>query len=129
MEKAIVCSGCRKLICEIGEDLNISLPITNPVKLENCFEIRSDMIMIPTPNGLGLSYKTHIVPVDAEDGPVTIFAVIDNIRYFKDMNDKGMRYERMLAEFHDIMLKNRAERSGLSVEKEMPKEPKGSLII
>jgi hypothetical protein len=40
-----------------------------------------------------------------------------------------MRYERMLAEFHDIMLKNRAERSGLSVEKEMPKEPKGSLII
>jgi hypothetical protein len=55
--------------------------------------------------------------------------MIDNIRWFDEMEDRGLKYDNMVAQFEEIMMQNRAQRAGLSMARNMPKESKGKLIL
>jgi hypothetical protein len=122
--QAIVSSGTRKLVCKIWDKASPG----NVYMLKDCYEFYSNMMLLPTPKGLGLSYKSTIVPVDIEEEPVDVLAMVDNIRFFHEMKDSGLKYTNMIAEYEDTMLKNRAGRANLSIERDMP-DGKGKLIL
>ena len=124
--KAIVNSGSRKLIGEL-ENRSHSPGDTAPVF--KAYELRSDMFLVPTPQGPITIHQNNIVYLDQEEGPVDIDVKIDNIRWFDEMEDRGLKYENMVAQFEEIMMQNRAQRAGLSMARNMPKEPKGKLIL
>jgi hypothetical protein len=126
VNKAIVNSGIRKLIGEL--DKRSSVP-GEFVTVFKAYELRSDMFLVPTQQGPITIGQNNIVYVDQEEGPVDIYAMIDNIRWFDEMEDRGLKYENMVAQFEEIMMQNRAQRAGLSMARNMPKEPKGKLIL
>jgi hypothetical protein len=124
--KAIVNSGSRKLIGEL--DSRDSKP-GDVVKVYGAYELRSDMFLIPTPQGPITITQNNVVPLDAEESPVNISICIDNIRWFDEMEGRGQKYENMIAGFEEIMMQNRAQRAGITTAKAMPKAPSGKLIV
>lgn len=119
--KAIVNSGNRRLIGEILESKDDIQPGDNVI-VHGAVELRSDIFILPTPQGPVSIQKTTIVPVDAEEYGVDILVKIDNIRWFEDMADRGRKYEAMVDDFENTMMQNRAHRSGLSVARNMPRQ-------
>lgn len=126
IRKAIVNSGSRKLIGEIycTESLDIY-----DNKVHNAYELRTDMFLVPTPQGPVTIVQNNIVPLDAEDGPVDITVHIHNIRWFDEMNDQGLKYENMIAQFEEIMMQNRAQRAGLTMARNVPKSQPSKIVL
>lgn len=122
---AIVNSGSRKLVCFV----NNSLKPGDIDIAENAFEFRTDLIVIPTPNGPGKMLDASVVPLDAEDKAVDIHCKIDNIRWFKDMEDKGQKYINMIEQLKQSLIATRAQKANISVAKTMPKQNQSSKII
>lgn len=127
--KAIVNSGNRRLIGEILEEKDDIQPGDNVI-VHGAYELRCDMFLLPTPQGPVGIQKTTVTPVDAEEEGIDILAKVDNIRWFDDMKDRGRKYENMISEFEDVMIQNRANRAGIAVARNVPKEPNnGSGLI
>jgi hypothetical protein len=124
--KAIINSGSRKLIGEL--DSRDSKP-GDVVKVYNAYELRSDMFLIPTQQGPITITQNNVVPLDVEETPVDIYACIDNIRWFDEMEGRGQKYENMIASFEEIMMQNRAQRAGITTARTVPKAPAGKLIV
>jgi hypothetical protein len=124
--KAIINSGSRKLIGELNSR---SFVPGDSVTVYKAYELRSDMFLVPTPQGPSTIPLNNVVFLDQEEGPVDIGASIDNIRWFDEMEDRGLKYDNMVAQFEEIMMQNRAQRAGLSMARNMPKEQKGKLIL
>lgn len=122
--KAIISSGNRKLIGEV-EDRTLT-PGQN-TKVHNAYELRCDMFMIPTQQGPIGIHKNTVVSIDAEETAVDICACIDNIRWFDEMQDRGQKYDLMVAEFEEIMMQTRAQRAGLVTARNVPQQPKIAL--
>lgn len=120
MKKAIVVSGCRKIIGEVPNGISLGQNVT----VSNAVEFRLDAVLVPTPDGrgLGLQHVPAIVPLDLEEKPVDIWVKVDNIRLFDDMEDKGRRYETMLSEFEQMLIQARAAKAGIIPANTMPKE-------
>jgi hypothetical protein len=114
--KAIVNSGNRKLIGDIEEKVNPG----DCVLVKGAYELRCDLFLIPTPQGMVTIHKNTVVPVDAEEEGVDISVKVHNIRYFEDMTDRGRKYDNMVAEFEDAMLENRAHRAGITPARNVP---------
>jgi hypothetical protein len=124
MSKVIINSGNRRLIGEVTEDLDDIQPGDNVI-VRKAYELRCDMFLMPSPQGMAIMNKTSVVPVDAEEEGVDILVKVDNIRWFEHMVDRGRKYENMVAEFEDVLMQNRAGRAGLAMAKNMPK-PQGN---
>jgi hypothetical protein len=124
--KAIVNSGSRKLIGEL--DSRDSKP-GDIVMVYKAYELRSDMFLIPTPQGPITITQNNVVPLDVEENPVDISVCIDNIRWFDQMEGRGQKYENMIASFEEVMMENRAQRAGLTTARNVPKAPAGKLIV
>jgi hypothetical protein len=124
--KAIINSGSRKLI---GELLNRESKPGDIVKVYSAWELRSDMFLVPTQQGPITISQNNIVPMDAEETAVDIDIVIDNIRWFDDMADKGLKYDNMIAQFEEIMMQNRAQRAGITTAKSIPKNNGGKILL
>ncbi len=124
--KAIINSGSRKLI---GELENRAFAPGDSVTVYKAYELRSDMFLVPTQQGPITIHQNNVVFLDQEEGPVDIEVSIDNIRWFDEMDDRGLKYDNMVAQFEEIMMQNRAQRAGLSMARNMPKEQKGKLIL
>lgn len=124
--KVIISTGNRKLIGEVvEEDLQ---PGDNTI-IKNAYELRCDMFLVPTQQGMGALNKTSIVPIDAEEEPVDILVKIDNIRWFKDMSDKGLKYENMIEEFEEMLVQSRAQRAGITPARNIPNSGGSGIII
>ena len=115
--KAIVNSGNRKLIGDIGDT---RVTPGDCVLVKGSYELRCDLFLVPTPQGMVSIHKNTVVPVDAEEEGVDISVVVHNIRYFEDMTDRGRKYDNMVAEFEDSMLENRAHRAGITPARSIP---------
>ena len=124
--KAIVNSGSRKLIGEL--ESRSSRP-GDSVTVFKAYELRSDMFLVPTQQGPITITQNNVVPLDVEEGPVDIYAIIDNIRWFDEMDDRGLRYDNMVAQFEEIMMQNRAQRAGLTMARNVPREPPPGKIL
>jgi len=124
--KAIINSGSRKLIGEL--DSRSSKP-GDIVTVFNAYELRSDMFLLPTQQGPITITQNNVTYVDADEDPVDIYANIDNIRWFDEMGDRGLKYENMVASFEEIMMQNRAQRAGLSMARNVPKAPPTKIIL
>ena len=124
--KAIINSGSRKLIGEL--DSRDSKP-GDVVTVYGAHELRSDMFLVPTQQGPITITQNNIVPLDSEEDPVDIYVCIDNIRWFDEMGDKGLKYDNMVSQFEEIMMQNRAQRAGLTMARSVPKAPAGKLVI
>lgn len=120
MKKAIVVSGCRKLVGEIFESVSPGENIT----VINAVEFRLDGFLVPTPDGRGMAiqYFPKLVPLDLEEKPIDIWVKVDNIRLFDDMEDKGRRYETMLSEFEQMLIQARAAKAGIISANTVPKQ-------
>jgi hypothetical protein len=123
--KAIVNSGCRKLIGKI--DTRNSKP-GDSVVVHSAYELRCDMFLLPTQQGPISIQQNNVVYLDSEESPVDICAVIDNIRWFDEMEDRGLKYDNMMLQFEDIMIQNRAQRAGITMAKSVPKQ-KSNIIF
>jgi hypothetical protein len=105
IEKAIICSGCRKLIGEIDYG-NYTLEW---IKVKNAYELKCELFVIPKyideygyTDKENIEQKNYITYVDAENEPVNILLLhVDSIRLFKDMKDKGETYEEMIRKFKE----------------------------
>ena len=126
VNKAIVNSGIRKLIGELDKRSCVPGEFVTVFK---AYELRSDMFLVPTQQGPITITQNNVVPLDVEEGPVDIYAIIDNIRWFDEMDDRGLRYDNMVAQFEEIMMQNRAQRAGLTMARNVPREPPPGKIL
>jgi hypothetical protein len=129
-KKAIIVSGCRKLIGTvdlINEDCKDLGECEVPglvVKIRDAVEFRIDGVLSPSPDGMGLMFQhiPAIVPLDLEEKPVDISVRVDSIRFFDEMEDKGRRYDSMLADFEQRLIQARAAKAGIIPANTMPKQ-------
>lgn len=119
MRKAIVSTGCRKVLCEVCGDIQPG-DITT---LKDCYELVTEFVTIPTHAGLLRNHTVSVMPVDAEDDKVDLEAKVDNIRYFDQMKDKGAKYVELIEQFEDQLIQSRAENAGIQVARNVPKSP------
>ena len=122
--KAIISSGNRKLIGELNDR---NLQPGQVTVVQNAYELRCDMFMLPTPQGPIGIHKNTVISLDAEESAVDISAMIDNIRWFDEMPDRGKKYDLMVAEFEDIMMQTRAQRAGIVTARDVPN--KSSILM
>jgi hypothetical protein len=124
--KAIIGTGSRKLIGELSKRDHYT---GSHVTVHNAYELRCDMFLLPTQQGPISIQQNNVVYLDAEESAVDIFVHIDNIRWFDEMEDRGLKYENMIGAFEDIMIQNRAQRAGISMARNVPKPSQSKLII
>jgi len=128
VKKVIVCSGCRRLIGEIETDSSVS-PGEN-VTLKKAAELHTEVLFMPSPDGrLGTSIQHFVLALDAEEDFVDISVRVDNIRFFDDMPDKGLKYENMMARFEQQITAHRAEKANIKMAHKMPNQQTKSPII
>jgi len=126
-KRAIVNSGSRKIIGDVEEFGDGPLPGPgNITTIKNAWELRCDMFLVPTPQGPIAMNKTSCVPIDAEEEETEITVMIDNIRYYDDMKDRGRKYELLIDEIKEVMLQTRANRAGIQTASQAPQAPQKS---
>jgi hypothetical protein len=114
------------LICLVNKGTNPG----DSVIAYGAYELRCDMYLIPTQDGPATIPQNSVVYLDAENSPVNINIKVDNIRFFDDMEDRGLRYDNMVAQFEEIVMQTRAQRAGLSVARNnAPKQTQGKILI
>ena len=133
--KAIVVSGCRKLVGSVCVLKDKPLPIPgDSVKMQNVFEFRHDVTLLPNPHapgGIAAVQSKGVLPLDCEEKGVDIAVKIDNIRWFDDMDDKGRKYEEMIADCEQALVYERAAKSNIVPARNMPTQDQntGKLIL
>jgi hypothetical protein len=126
MREAIVNSGSIRYVCEIADNATAG----NVHTIYNVYELRKDSFLIPTPSGPAVINQNSILPIDAEDDVVTsLECFVNSIRFFYQMPDKGANYENLLDTCQNMLIANRASRSGITLTKDMPSPKKSGLIV
>lgn len=133
--KAVVVSGCRKLVGTVYAPKDEPWPTPgDTVKMQNVFEFRHDVTLLPNPHapgGITAVQSKGVLPLDCEEKGVDIFVRIDNIRWFEDMEDKGRKYEEMIADCEQALVYERAAKSNIVPARNMPTQDQntGKLIL
>ena len=114
---AVIDSGTRRLVGKVVPQLAAG----DVAEVQEAVEMDAAVTRLPGPGGqMAVLYSPSLIPVDAEDGPVTIDVVIANIRYFTRMADKGNRYTLMYDNLLASITESRAKRAGISLASQMP---------
>lgn len=76
----------------------------------------------PSQVQLQMMSQNNVVPIDSEIDPVDIKVIkVDNIRYFDEMVDKGQKYLIMISQLEENIMKEKAEKAGISIAHNIPK--------
>jgi hypothetical protein len=102
---AIVVSGARTLICTVDDSVQEQDVIGDAVNLKGAYMLATDRFAFSNPMGYSMVLRDTAQFIDAETEAVDIWARVDSIRYFKNMQDKGEKYLDMINELKEYAKK------------------------
>jgi hypothetical protein len=119
---AVVDSGTRRLIGKVHPAVKPSEIVT----VEEAVELDCTITNLPGPQGQTVAvYSPSMKPIDIEKEPVKITAIVQNVRFFKDMRDRGQRYHAMYDNLLEQLEEVRARAAGIHRARGMPMPPGG----
>lgn len=91
--------------------------------VNNCYELHSHMAVIPVgPGQLAGSHQVNPTVLDGADGFVTLTVMVDGIRFFHEMSiDEATKYVRMREALEDAIQKSKAQKAGIMLAQQLPK--------
>lgn len=122
---AVVDSGTRRLVGKV-------LPKTTPgdvITVEEAVELDCTITNLPGQQGPIAVYSPSMKPVDVEREPIKVLALVQNIRFFHDMKDRGRRYGMMYDDLLNQLEEVRARAAGIQRARSMPTPPGGGGFV
>lgn len=121
---AVVDSGTRRLVGKVPIDTVAGMRVT----VEEAVELDCNITNLPGPQGTVAVYSPSMKPVDIERSPVKIEALVQNIRFFPEMKDRGQQLELMYQDLLEQLDEVRARAAGIQRARSMPRPPGGGFV-
>jgi hypothetical protein len=118
---AVIDSGTRRLVGQVLPPVSLG----GQIVVSNAVELETSITRIPHPQGLANLGQPIMIPLDLEDRPVTIQVLVNNIRWFDEMEDRGRSYLILYETLENQMVQERAKKAGLEIAKTKIQAPRG----